>query len=128
VPDLPGVIAQIAPGEPFLEAALAPLAQVLGADGDAGEVVLDDFLGFRQGVEPGEELGAFLGLFEALIQLVADVAGEAGYFAVAGAHNFKGVCCGFNISIFHHGFNEPFIELHYSIDIHQNNNYFKLFL
>jgi hypothetical protein len=47
-------------------------------------------LGFRQGVEPGEELGAFLGLFEALIQLVADVAGEAGYFAIACAHSFDG--------------------------------------
>jgi hypothetical protein len=32
----------------------------------------------------------------------------------------------FNISIFHHGFNEPFIGLHYSIDIHQNNNYFEI--
>jgi hypothetical protein len=41
-----------------------------------------------------------------------------------------GVCCRpviqlFNISILHHGFNEPFIRLHYSINIHQNNNYFQ---
>ena len=99
-----GVFAQIAPGEPFLETALAPFAQVLLADGDAGEVGLHDLLDLGQGVEPGEQLGAWLGAIEAFIQLVADKAGEAGDFAVAGAHNFDGVGDGFNISVFRHGF------------------------
>jgi hypothetical protein len=36
-------------------------------------------------------LGAFLGLFEAFIELVADVTGETGDFTVAGVHSFCGL-------------------------------------
>jgi hypothetical protein len=41
--------------------------------------------------------------------LVAETAGEAGDFAVAGVHNVGGIGCGFNISVFRHGFIEPII-------------------
>jgi hypothetical protein len=48
-------------------------------------------LDFLQGVGPPEELGVFLGLFEAFIELVADFAGRMGDFAVAGVHSVGGL-------------------------------------
>jgi hypothetical protein len=48
-------------------------------------------------------IGALPGLFQALIQFVADFAGEPGDFTIAGIHNLEGVCCCFNISVFRHG-------------------------
>jgi hypothetical protein len=45
-----------------------------------------------QGVEPIQQLGAWLGAFQAFIQLFADIAGQAGDCAIAGIHGFEGCC------------------------------------
>jgi hypothetical protein len=62
---------------------------------------LDDVLGqFPAQVAAAKDLGCF----QALIRFVADIAGQAGDFAIAGIHGFEG--CGgfqyFNFSTWHH--------------------------
>jgi hypothetical protein len=69
---------------PIEEAALFPMGEIDFVDGLAVEVVGEDGLDFREGVEPGGELLGFLAVVEALVELVADGAGEAGDFALAG--------------------------------------------
>ena len=46
----------VASGCPVGKAAFAPFGDILGADGFAGELLGDNFLGFGQGVEPGEDV------------------------------------------------------------------------
>ena len=73
--------------EPIPVAALLPLGEVLGADGFTDENGGHDGLDFGKGVEPGGQVFGLLAVVEAAIQLVADAAGEAGYFAGAsGVH------------------------------------------
>jgi hypothetical protein len=81
-----------------------------------------------KGTAAKKQWRVFPGSFQSFIQFVAARAGQAGDFAIAGVHNLEGVCCGFETSVFRHGFIEPIIRLYHSIQLHQNNNYFKLFL
>ncbi len=68
-------------GKPVEEAAVVPFGEVLGADGDAGEVFGEDGLDFGEGVEPFNQVHAGFAVVEALVELVAEGAGEAGDFA-----------------------------------------------
>ena len=70
--------------EPMLEAANAPVREVLGGDGLAGELGREDFLYGGEAVEPGKDGGGGLAIEEALVELVAEVVGEAGDFAASG--------------------------------------------
>ncbi len=70
--------------KPVLEAALTPDAEVLPGNGGAVEEHVEDFLGLRFSVEPGEDGGGRLGDVEAAVEGVAEVAGEAGDFTGAG--------------------------------------------
>ena len=74
---------------PFGEAALAPVAEVLPADGAALELVLEESLALGQGVEPGEEGVGWLIFAEAAVELFAEGEGEAGDFTGASGHNTK---------------------------------------
>ena len=74
---------------PFGEAALAPVAEVLPADGAALELVLEESLDLGQGVEPGEEGVAGLVVAEAAVELFAEGEGETGDFTGASGHNTK---------------------------------------
>ena len=75
---------------PIQEAALFPAGEVGLGDGFGVEVGGEECLDFREGVEPvGEEFG-FVAVIEALVELVADGAGEAGDFAGAGAEGSVG--------------------------------------
>ena len=56
--------------------------EVLFGDGAAGEVGGEDALDFGEGVEPGEEARVRLGVVEAAVELLAEVAGEGSDFAV----------------------------------------------
>ena len=81
---LPGEFLGILVEEPIAIAAVLPLGEVLGADRFAGEIRGHDVLDFGKGVEPGHEVFALVAIVNAAIQLVADVAGEAGDFSGAG--------------------------------------------
>lgn len=70
-------------GEPVQIAAFFPFGEVLFTDGVAVEFVLDEMLDFGEGIEPADEGGAFLAIFQALVELVADGFGEASDFAGA---------------------------------------------
>jgi hypothetical protein len=70
--------------KPISVAALLPFGEVLGADVFASENGGHDGLNLGKGVEPGGEAFGLLAVVEAAVQLVADVAGEAGDFAGAG--------------------------------------------
>jgi hypothetical protein len=65
----------------FAEGAFAVLGEVAAVDGFAVEVSVDDGLDFGEGVEPQEDGVWFLGVVEALIELIADLARETGEFA-----------------------------------------------
>jgi len=67
-----GLFAQELVADPIKVAALAPFGEVLRADGQAGELVGDDFLDFRQLIEPGDERGSGFAVFEAGVELFAD--------------------------------------------------------
>ena len=67
-----GLLAQQLVACPVEIAGLAPLGKVLGADGEAVELVGDDFLDFGELIEPGEERGSGFAVFEALVELFAD--------------------------------------------------------
>ena len=75
---------------PFGEAALAPVAEVLPADGAALELVLEEGLDLGEGVEPGEEGVAGLVVAEAAVELFAEGEGETGDFTGASGHNTNG--------------------------------------
>ena len=66
--ELGGLGGDVLAGKPFLEAALAPVGEVLLADGVAVEVFGEDFLDFRQGIEPADDLLAFRAVLEAGVE------------------------------------------------------------
>jgi hypothetical protein len=115
---------QIAADQPFLEAALTPLAEVLLADGEALKFLCDDFPDFFEGVEPGEDLGGGLGAVEAVVQQVADGAWEMGDFAVAGVHSLGG----FRFQFFIMAIFRQCLRYNSIIEIVWNDHYFKLIL
>jgi hypothetical protein len=61
---VPG-IEEMPAGKPILEAAAPPLAEVVFADGFAGEIPAHDLPHLREGIEPGQQKGAWFGAFEA---------------------------------------------------------------
>ena len=71
---------------PFLKAALAPFAEVLGADGVAVEMFIQDRLDFGERTEPVHELPGVVAVLKALIKLFADVVREPSDFAFASGH------------------------------------------
>jgi hypothetical protein len=86
--EIPGVFGEVfVAGEGFLfllpafEAAGAPLGEVLFANGHAIELGGEDFFDAHEAVEPGEDVGGGLVVFEAAVELFADGFGEAGDFA-----------------------------------------------
>ena len=83
-----GVFEEFLGGEPVEEAAIVPFGEVLRADGDAVEVFGEDGLDFGEAVEPLDEVHAGFAVVEALVELVAEGAGEAGDFAGA-FHNLS---------------------------------------
>ena len=84
-----GGFEEILDGEPVEEAAIVPFGEVLGADGDAVEMFGEEGLDFGEGVEPLDEVHAGFAVVEALVELVAEGAGETGDFAGA-FHNYIG--------------------------------------
>ena len=84
-----GVFEEFLGGKPVEKAAVIPFGEVLGADGDAGEVFCEDGLDFGKGVEPFDEFYAGFAVVEALVELVAEGAGETGDFAGA-FHGIRG--------------------------------------
>ena len=71
--------------EPNPIAALAPATEVLRADGLAIEALLQEFLGFRQTVEPVEDGIGDLAPFETTVDFFADRLSEEGDFSPAGS-------------------------------------------
>ena len=78
-----GVFEEFLGGEPVEEAAVVPFGEVLGADGDAGEMLGEEGLDFGEAVQPLDEVHAGFAVVEALVELVAKRAGETGDFAGA---------------------------------------------
>ena len=70
-------------GEPVEEAAVIPFGEVLGADGDAFEVLGEDGLDFGEGVKPLQEGHAGFAVVKALVELFAEGVGETGDFTGA---------------------------------------------
>jgi hypothetical protein len=79
-----GAIKEVLAGLPLGEAALSPLGKVLGNDGVSLKEVAEDLLDFRERVEPLDEGNALDVAFEAAVELLPDVIGEAGDFSVSG--------------------------------------------
>ena len=94
--EVAGVVGEVAglfegflPEDPVLVAAGFPFGEVLFADGVALEAFGEDLPGFGLTVEPGDEFDALFAAVEAAVELVAEGAGEAGDFTVAGfSHRF----------------------------------------
>ena len=78
-----GVFEEFLGGEPVEEAAVVPFGEVLGADGDAGEVFGEEGLDFGEAVQPFYEVHAGFAVVEALVELVAELVRETGDFAGA---------------------------------------------
>ena len=76
-----GEVLGVLEAEPVLVAALFPFAEVGFVDGAAAEVFGQDGLDFGEGVEPVEDFGGGLAVFEAVADLFAEGEGEAGDFA-----------------------------------------------
>jgi hypothetical protein len=74
---------------------MAPCGQVLLADECAFKLVFEDFLHLGQVVEPGQQAGAWLGAFQALVEFFADVVGQAGDFTTACVHSLDWLDCCF---------------------------------
>ena len=74
--------------EPFKVAGMFPVGEVLFGDRAARELILEDFLDVRLGVEPIYDVGAGMAVFDAEGELVAAVFGEAADFSGVGG----GVC------------------------------------
>jgi hypothetical protein len=70
-------------GKPVPVAVLAPLREVLFADRVPAELGVGERLDLGKGVEPGDEAVAFFTLAQALVELVADLTGQAGDFSDA---------------------------------------------
>ena len=86
-----GLAEELSADLPREEAAGAPFAEVLFADGVAAKLGGEDGLNLGEGVEPGEQGLAKLGVGEAVVELFAEGEREAGDFAVAGGgHNTNG--------------------------------------
>jgi hypothetical protein len=83
----PDIGQEIPANEPILEASAPPLAEVLFADGVAGEVPLQQLPHDREGIEPGEQSRAWLGAFQSDIDFFADPGWEPGDFTDAGFHS-----------------------------------------
>ena len=62
-----GLFAQELMADPFKVAALAPFGEVLRADGQAGELVGDEFLDFGLLIEPGDDGFGEFAVFEAAV-------------------------------------------------------------
>ena len=70
--------------QPVAVTALFPVGEILGIDRAALEISLQDGMDLGQSVEPFEQAGAGLAVEQALVELVAEGAGEPGDFTVAG--------------------------------------------
>ena len=70
-----GLFAQELVAGPIEVAAVAPLGEVLGADGMAAELFGNEFLDFGEFVQPFEDGWAAFAVFEAGIELFADLFG-----------------------------------------------------
>ena len=70
-----GLFAQELVAGPIEVAAVAPLGEVLGADGMAGELFGNEFLDFGEFVQPFEDGWAAFAVFEAGVELFADLFG-----------------------------------------------------
>jgi len=64
--------------EPFAIAALFPVGKVGFVDGAALEIALEDGLGFREGIEPVDELAAGFAVVEAAVEEGAKFARDDG--------------------------------------------------
>ena len=67
--------------EPVLVAGASPFGEVLVGDGFAIEQFGEDFFGFREAVDPRQDVFAEFAVVEAAVELFPDVGGEAGDFA-----------------------------------------------
>ena len=77
--------------KPMLVAGHAPVGKVLRRNGFAVELGGQDFFDGLEVVEPGEDDGGGVAIQEALVELFADIVGEAGDFATArGRPGFPG--------------------------------------
>jgi len=85
--------------EPFKVAGVFPVGEVLFGDGAAGELVVEDFLDVRLGVEPLDDVGAGMAVFDAEGQLVAAVFGEAADFSGVGGGGCTHIFQFFGMSI-----------------------------
>jgi hypothetical protein len=90
---LAGAVEEFVAELPLDEAAVSPLGQVLLADGTAVEVFVEDFLNFRERIEPREKVRAGSAAFELAVEFVAKGPGKAGDFAVSFHGDGVGVCC-----------------------------------
>jgi hypothetical protein len=77
--------------EPAPEAAGAPVGEVLALDGFAAELGGEDFADNGKLVEPGKDLGIFVAIKEAIVELFAEFAGKTGDLAPEGVLGFFGV-------------------------------------
>ena len=84
-----GVFEEFLGGEPVEEAAVIPFGEILGADGDAVEMLGEDGLDFGETIQPFDEFHAGFAVVETLVELVAKVVGEAGDFA-GSLHGIRG--------------------------------------
>src|ERR1700677_1218649 len=75
---LPGI-------DPALIAELAPVGEVIVIDGFATELGSEDFFDAGKVVEPGEDVGGGVVVEQAMVELFAEVFGEAGNFTDEGA-------------------------------------------
>jgi hypothetical protein len=71
---------------PFVRLLVEPLRFAVSTDGAPGEPELQGLLDFGQAIEPFDELLAWLAVFEAAVQVLADVLGEPSDFAIASDH------------------------------------------
>ena len=81
-----GLFAEELVALPVYVTAVAPLGEVLLADGVAAELFGDEFLDFGELVEPFENGFGEFAVFEALANLLADCFWQASDFAGAGVH------------------------------------------
>jgi hypothetical protein len=72
--------------EPILVAGGAPFGEVLMGDGFAVKYLGEDFFGFGELVDPGEDGAAEFAVVEAAVELFANGGGEAGDFADSSLH------------------------------------------
>jgi len=84
--DLAGRLAEALEMEPIQVAVLFPIREVLGTDGPVLELFLEDLAHGGVLVEPVEDFGAGLAVFDAAAQFVADVGGQAPDFTDVGGH------------------------------------------